>query len=235
MNYPLLLALRAVFNFEGRKKVVHRKAWLTSSFSIPESPVPATDKKNKPGAQPEDPIQPFSDDELNLLRDVARAMSYQDSKRQKYTLKYGTYLPAFELLLHTGLRRGDAIVLPWKDVKFDLNVITLRTGKNSGEVKIPIHDDLYPVLRAEYERQTKVLGSRPKDSSPVLLNPETGDPYSRSGLNRALEGWGQRTEIDEVRPHRFRCTFAVHCLLKELDVRRVATLLGDKVQTRDRP
>lgn len=144
---------------------------------------------------------------------------------------YGTYLPAFELLLHTGLRRGDPIALPWKNVKFDLNVITLRAGKNSAEVKIPIHNDLFPVLRAEYERQTKVLGSRPKDSSPVLLNPETGDPYSRSGLNRALEGWGRRTEIDEVRPHRFRCTFAVHCLLKGLDVRRVATLLGDKVQT----
>jgi site-specific recombinase XerD len=98
-------------------------------------------------------------------------------------------------------------------------------------VKIPIHNDLFPVLRAEYERQTKVLGSRPKDASPVLLNPETGDPYSRSGLNRALEGWSRRTEIDEVRPHRFRCTFAVHCLLKGLDVRRVATLLGEKVQT----
>jgi integrase len=88
--------------------------------------VPATDKNNKPGAHPEHPSQPFSDDELDLLRDVARARSYQDSKRQKYTLKYGTYLPAFELLLHTGLRRGDAIALPWKNVKFDLNVITLR-------------------------------------------------------------------------------------------------------------
>lgn len=107
-------------------------------------------------------------------------------------------------------------------------MITLRAGKNSAEVKIPTHNDLFPVLRAEYERQTKVLGSRPKDSSPVLLNPETGDPYSRSGLNRALEGWGRRTEIDEVRPHRFRCTFAVHCLLKGLDVRRVATLLATR-------
>lgn len=66
-----LVVLRAAFNFEGRKKVVRRKAWLTSGFSIPENPVPATDKKNKPGAHPEDPTQPFSDDELDLLRAVS--------------------------------------------------------------------------------------------------------------------------------------------------------------------
>jgi integrase-like protein len=84
-------------------------------------------------------------------------------------------------------------------------------------------------VESEYTRQTKD-GKPPKMSDCVLLNPETGRPFSRSGLNRTLGSLGNRLNIEEVRPHRLRCTFAVDCLLKGLDVHRTAEYLGDTVK-----
>jgi hypothetical protein len=47
---------------------------------------------------------------------------------------------------------------------------------------------------SEYTRQTKD-GKPPKMSDCVLLNPETGRPFSRSGLNRSLGSLGNRLNI----------------------------------------
>jgi integrase len=107
------------------------------------------------------------------------------TKKKKYTLKHGSYLLAFELLLHTGVRRSDAVTMTWRQVRTDLGMVVLRTKKNGQEVMIRIHKDLLPALKSEYARQAKD-GKPPKMSDCVLLNPETGRPYSRSGLNRSL-------------------------------------------------
>jgi integrase len=225
-----LTILRSVFNFDGPKMKTRARAWYASGFQPFENPVPKIEKDQKPGAFPEERTMPFGEDDQNRLRQEAAKMSYKDSRNQKYTLKHGSYLLAFELLLHTGLRRSDAMTMTWRQVRTDLGMVVLRTKKNGQEVMIRIHKDLLPALKSEYARQTKD-GKPPKLSDCVLLNPETGNPYSRSGLNRSLGSLGDRLNIEEVRPHRFRCTFAVECLLKGLDVHRTAEYLGDTVKT----
>lgn len=228
-----LVVLRAAFNFEGRKKDIRRKAWLNAGFPVPENPVPETGKDGKPGAKPEKRKMPYSEADLKRLRKIAADSTYTSSSGQQYVLKHGVYSLAFELLLHTGIRREDACVLTWKSIQFDHNMIVFRAGKNTSDIEIPIHEDLLPALEAEYARQTKANGTAPASTACVLLNPETGDPYSRSGLNRALTHLGERLTpaIKDAQPHRFRVTFAVQSILKGLDVYRVAKMLGDTVDT----
>jgi len=42
---------------------------------------------------------------------------------------------------------------------------------------------------------------------------------------------GERVGVKGVRPHRFRCTFAVDSLLKGANVNQIAEWLGDTVET----
>lgn len=49
--------------------------------------------------------------------------------------------------------------------------------------------------------------------------------------DRALIPLGKRLGIQDVRPHRFRCSFAVDALLKGASVKQIAEWLGDKPET----
>jgi integrase len=92
---------------------------------------------------------------------------------------------------------------------------------------MPIHPELASVLRAEKSRRS------PADSDTVLLNPLTGQAYDTKGksLYRRMMAIGERLGIEETRPHRFRCTFAVDALLKGAQPIEIARLLGDKLET----
>ena len=67
----------------------------------------------------------------------------------------------------------------------------------------------------------------------VLISPDTGKPYDPNGkrLYARLLALGERVGVKGVRPHRFRCTFAVDSLLKGANVNQIAEWLGDTAET----
>lgn len=219
-----LTVLRAAFNHTTSK------AWGKAGFGPVENPIPKTKKDQKPGANPEDQTQPFSGIEIAKLRVAAESKIYSDSQGRTYRLEHGSDLLAFELLLRTGLRRCDAATIQWKHIRFDMGeggMIRVRAKKNGKEVFLPIHPDLAQELRAERSRRN------PSDSDTVLLNPYEGQPYDTKGkgLYRRMVALGERLEIEDVRPHRFRCSFAVDALMKGASPLQIADWLGDKVET----
>lgn len=61
---------------------------------------------------------------------------------------------ALEILLHTGLRRSDAVRLGWQHVVDDTFNITTRKSQDLVELHIPIHRDLAFVFDLPRERKT---------------------------------------------------------------------------------
>jgi integrase len=206
------------------------KTWGKLGFVAVNNPVPSMNADNKPGANPEEPTMPFTADELMKLRTAASLKTYSDSKEREYKLPHGTDLLAFELMLRTGLRRCDVATLQWKHVRFDMGkagMIRVAAKKNGEDIFLPIHSELAPVLRAEKARRN------PNEHDTVLINPQTGEAYdvNGKGLYRRMTALGERLGIEEVRPHRFRCSFAVDALMKGASPNQIAQWLGDTVET----
>jgi integrase len=214
-----LTVLRAVWNH------TKEKSWLKAGFETIENPWPIMTKENKPGAKPENKTLPFTGLELAKMRAAAETKTYDDSQGRVYRLEHGTDLLAFELLLRTGLRRCDAATIQWKSVRNGMLHVEAR--KNEEEILLPIHPDLERALRAERSRRN------PSNSDTVLVNPQTGRPYDvdGKGLYRRINALGERVGIEDVRPHRFRDTFAVDALLKGAQPIEIARMLGDELET----
>ena len=215
--------LRAAFNH------MNSRAWKRAGFSPMENPVPGVKRDQKPGANPEDKTMPFTSEELAKLEACASLNYVEDSTGRKYALKYGTDSLALSLLRRSGLRRCDAATLQWKHIRFDMGegMIQVNAKKNGEAIFLPIHKDLGPLLRKEKARRN------PRETDTVLISPETGKAYDSSGkrLYARLLAMGERVGVKGVRPHRFRCTFAVDSLLKGANVNQIAEWLGDTVET----
>jgi integrase len=219
-----LVVLRAAFNH------TRSKAWSRAGYASLENPIPPTKRDQKPGAKPENKTQPFTAAELSKLRTAAASDILTDNWGRDYRLKFGTDLLAFELLLRTGLRRCDAATLQWKHIHLNMGkggMLRMDARKNNNEIFMPIHSDLAAVLRREQARRN------PTQEDTVLLNPQTGSPYDRDGkrLYARMKALGKSVGIQDVRPHRFRCSFAVDALLKGENLRKIAVWLGDTDET----
>ncbi len=189
--------------------ILHRVfAYAVEYEMLPRNPVKL---EGKPGDNAERGAQPFTADQLAFLREAA-----------------GPDLLAFLLLRWTALRGGDAVSLRWEEVEWKTREINRLTEKRRKRVIIPIHTELLFALETEHARR------KPRPEEPVLLNPATGRPLTRPRLYQRMRALGQRAEVADAHPHRFRDTFAVDMLLRGASPFDVAKLLGDTVETVER-
>jgi integrase len=164
--------------------------------------------EGKPGAEPTRGAQPFTGDELKLMR--------------QHT---GEDLLTFLLLRYTGLRGSDAVQLTWSEVHFDRREIERLTQKRRKLVVLPLHPELLFALESEHARR------KPQPHERVLLNPATGKALRRPRLYARVLALGKRAGIAHTHPHRFRDTFAVDLLCAGAGVYDVARMLADTVET----
>lgn len=88
--------------------------------------------------------------------------------------KAGTPLRlAFEVLLHTGLRRSDAVRLGWKHLTKDGFVITTKKSQGHVELCIPVHSDL-----------ARYIADCPKDGPAFIAT-----MYGRARSEKAFSAW----------------------------------------------
>jgi integrase len=159
-----------------------------------------------PGRKPGGGAEPFTADDLSLLRRHA-----------------GLDLLAFLLLRYTGLRGFDAVDLRWSEIDLKDRMLSRVTHKRGKPVWIPISAELLFALETEHARRSPVPDEH------VLLNPETEAPMTRPGLYRRIQSLGRRASVAKAHPHRFRDTLAVDLLLKGATAYDVAKTLGDTV------
>ena len=118
--------------------------------------------------------------------------------------------------LNTGMRRGEIFNLQWNQVDFTNRLIRVEKTK-SGKIRyIPMNDDLVSIL----ERLQSVGSHVPF----VFLNPQSGKPFTtiKTGFNAAC----RRAEIEDLRFHDLRRTFATRILQRGADIETVKELLG---------
>jgi type 1 fimbriae regulatory protein FimB len=179
--------------------------FAVSEKTVTENPVRS---EGKPGARPSNGASPFSPEELIEI------MKHAEEDRL-----------AVLVLFRTGLRRSDAISLKWKNIDLKNEQISLVAQKNNKKVKVPILPDLLAALRVERTQRD------PSTEDSVLFNPATGKPYTGRQLYKRCKAIGKRAAIANVRPHRFRDSFAADAFLRGCDTEEVAAYLADTVAT----
>ncbi|MGY4460361.1 integrase [Bradyrhizobium sp. LB13.1] len=91
---------------------------------------------------------------------------------------------AFEVLLHTGLRRSDAVRLGWKHLTKDGFVITTKKSQGHVELCIPVHADL-----------ARYIAECPKDGPAFIAT-----MYGRARSEKAFSAWISEAAADADLP-----------------------------------
>ncbi len=186
--------------------ILHRIfAFAVKRELIPKNPV---QMEGRPGDNPEGGAEPFTANELSLLRKHAN----QD-------------LLSFLVLRWTGFRGSDAVTFSFREVHFGSKEVERLTRRRKKKVVLPIHPELLFALEAERD------GRKAQPTDRVLLNPVTGQPLTRPRLYQRMVALGRRAGVSNVHPHRFRDTFAVDLLLRGASPYDVAKMLGDTIET----
>lgn len=145
-----------------------------------------------------------------------------------------------QLLIDTGIRRGECCGLQWKDVDFKQNTITvngnlcytpqkgvyLDTPKNGRSRTIDVDPRVMTLLR-QYRRENLSL------SAYVFTQEESLEPMHPQSPGRYLQSFSRRYGIKGLHPHKLRHSFASIAITNGADIASVSEKLGhsDKAVT----
>ena len=126
------------------------------------------------------------------------------------------FRPVAITALHSGMRRGELLNLKWLDVDFKNRIITIQKSKSGKKRTIPMDRTLYETLRDLPSRFEKGYVF----PSPVKPGKRRFD-WQRQFRN-AVDG----ANIEDIRFHDLRHTFASHLVMNGVDLKTVQELLG---------
>lgn len=152
------------------------------------------------------------------------------------------YLPLFRLLLHSGLRRGEALALRWSNVDLERRVLHVRRTltRLGGELvttppksersrrAVPLNDATAAVLEEQRRRQRRervAAGSRWQRSGLVFAT-EHGTETDPRDAARALTAAATAAGLDGVGLHTLRHTAASLMLGRGVPMNTVSRMLG---------
>jgi len=139
------------------------------------------------------------------------------------------------LLIDTGIRRGEACDLQWKDVDFQENTITiagnlcytpakgvyLDTPKNGRTRTIDVDPDVMQLLRS---LRTKQAGEA--ISQFVFTQEGSTEPMHPQSPTRYMKKFSARYNVPDLHPHKLRHSFASIAITNGADVASVSEKLG---------
>ncbi|MFT5438318.1 MAG: integrase [Alphaproteobacteria bacterium] len=132
---------------------------------------------------------------------------------------YADYLKPMVLLsLNTGLRRGELFNLHWADINFLQKVLTVRgDGAKTGRTRhIPLNQTAMEVLTSWREQFDGRVG--------LVFIGKTGGRFDN--VNKSWRKVLRQADIQSLRWHDLRHTFASWLVMKSVDLNTVRELLG---------
>jgi len=129
--------------------------------------------------------------------------------------------PVLITALHTGMRRGEILNLKWNDVDLENRIVTVQDSKSGKKRMIPMDDTLYETLR--------ILPSRFQRGYVFPSSVNRGKP--RYDFKRQFHNALENAEIEDLRFHDLRHTFASHLVMAGVDIKTVQELLGHATLT----
>ena len=159
---------------------------------------------------------------------VTEACAFLESARTDHDSLYAAYV----LMLVLGLRRGEALGLPWANVSLDINELDVnwqlqRTGRQlyHRETKTPGSDAPLPLpgicaaalkLQAEQQATWEHAADHTWHDSGLVITTRHGTPFEPRNFNRQFTARCQKAGVRYIKPHGMRRTCA--SLLAALDV-----------------
>lgn len=168
------------------------------------------------------------------LEQDERVVYLPDKQRQALLGAYNNAAGRVAVTLaYAGLRTQEALRLDWRYVDFERRTLFVANhGSSSGTRtktgrgrSVPMHDRVYEVLRAEWERQKQPqLGT-------VFLNRKNqpyrdtrgigGNPISKAHQSACLAAG-----VTEFRVHDWRHDFASRCVMSGMDLETLRRIMG---------
>jgi integrase len=152
------------------------------------------------------------------------------------------YRLLFEFLVHTGMRRGEALALTWTDVDLEARLVRIRgtLARIEGELtvlepksaksrrSIPLSDPAVDVLTRVRDRTALERSQAAQlwvDSDHVFVT-DIGEPCDPRNALRALKAAARRVGLDGVGLHTLRHSAASVMLSERVPLNVVSQILG---------
>nr|WP_239521689.1 site-specific integrase [Geodermatophilus sabuli] len=152
------------------------------------------------------------------------------------------YAPLFVLLVHTGLRRGEALALQWSDVDLAKGLLRVRgtLSRIDGELTVteprtarskrfvPISEPAEGVLRRVHAAQAeerRLAGSAWRQTGFVFTT-EFGEPCDPRNALRALRAAATKASLPHAGLHTLRHSAASVMLTRGVPLKVVSDILG---------
>lgn len=176
-----------------------------------------------------------------LEKEVEILQKYLSQKTDNGEYK-NYYAPAFLLILHTGMRMGEALSLTWDDIDLCSHTVTVR--KNSIMVKNRDNDGVVsggyswklqdstkttsgnrtiPINKTATEALHALLKG---NNTPYVIVNSKGKPVLPSNFERSFHAILRSCELDHYSVHSLRHTFASRMFRSGVDVKIISKLLG---------
>ena len=155
---------------------------------------------------------------------------------------YSSFNTIIKLLLHTGLRSGEALGLQWTDIDFENRTISinhtlsdvggkhfLTTPKTKSSKRVIAMSDSIAQLLSEHRRQQKQLQLKLGSAfahPEMVFTSEIGNYKDRSSLNNSFKKFLKGTEFEFMTLHCLRHCNATLLLNQGVDLKIVSDHLG---------
>lgn len=215
---PRKMTSKSLQNAWGTLSVFWR--WVSAEFNIVNpfkvAPVRAFTK----------PINPFTFEEVEAILKATDKMERRIRNGKSFTSKRPTALrdKAIVLtLLDTGLRVSELVGIEMGDVDLDLGRI-LVTGKGQKQRYIYIgkvcRQIVWKYITERYPKST------PPKNEPLILHKDGIHRLTRKGVFLLVQRLGEKAEVQNVHPHRFRHTYAIQFLRNGGNLFELQQILG---------
>lgn len=153
------------------------------------------------------------------------------SQAEVYRILSQLHHPAYRTCLTTiyacGLRLGEAVRLPIKDIDSDRMWLHIQQGKGRKDRYVPLPESLLPMLRhfwSTHRHPTWLFPGRPnKGQSPLTVT----QPRSDSGVQRAFKlALADSGVVKKATVHTLRHSWATHLLEAGINIRHIQQWLG---------
>lgn len=151
--------------------------------------------------------------------------------------------PLWTLFLSTGLRRGEALGLQWKNVDLDKRVLWVREARVAGQVgrglksapktkasrrAVPLVDGAIDALIAQAATQSleRYDGGEAWANTGYVFTDELGQPLRPDSIGRQLKAAQKRAGVPVIPPKELRHTFASVALEEGVHPKLVQTAMG---------
>ncbi|MEK3995943.1 tyrosine-type recombinase/integrase [Psychrobacillus sp. FSL K6-2365] len=144
---------------------------------------------------------------------------------------------------YTGIRRGEALGLQWKNINFDNKTITIertrdnkgiRTPKTKNSYRTILIDDVLVIQLKAYKKWCKEamlsFGYKIREDAFVFTSFQTGQPITDNSILYAVRRILKNTSLPQITTHGLRHTHCTILLNRGVNVKVIAERLGNTPQ-----